>query len=76
MRQQSTPPAANDTHLYAAAFHEMDLCWQWDPATYGSGREGLRAYLEKEQPHLLRAYDADFLLSAVEATRARIESTR
>jgi hypothetical protein len=75
MRQQKQA-TANEAHLYNLACHELDLSWQWDPATYGSGREGLRAYLQKEQPHLLRAYDADFLVEAVEATKARIESTR
>ncbi|HEY8358618.1 MAG TPA: hypothetical protein VIL30_14265 [Ramlibacter sp.] len=61
---------------YTAALEELGLSWQWDPATYGPGREGLRAYLEKEQPHLLRAYEADFLLEAVETTRQRLERTR
>jgi hypothetical protein len=74
MRQQTQNTQAQ-AHL-SMACDELDLSWQWDPATYGSGREGLRAYLEKEHPHLLRAYDADFLLQAVEHTRARIESTR
>ena len=32
-------------------------------------RASLRAYLEHERPHLLRAYDADFLVDAVERTR-------
>jgi len=73
---QHKQATATEAHLYNLACHELDLSWQWDPATYGSGREGLRAYLQKEQPHLLRAYDADFLVEAVEATKARIESTR
>jgi hypothetical protein len=67
MRQTT---AAAPSHPYDAAF-ELDLSQQWDPSTYGSGREGLRAYLENEHPHLLRAYDADFLVNAIEATRAR-----
>ena len=64
------------SHLYTAALEELGLSWQWDPATYGSGREGLRAYLHKEQPHLLRAYEADFLVDAVESTRARLANAR
>jgi hypothetical protein len=64
-------------HPYNAAFDELDLAsWQWDPATHGDGREGLRAYVEKEHPHLLSVYDADFLLQAVEATRARLDRSR
>lgn len=71
MRDQTRAEA----HLYMAC-DELDLSWEWDPATYGSGREGLRNYLEKERPHLLRAYDADFLLQAVEASRAQGERAR
>jgi hypothetical protein len=61
---------------YTAAFEELGLSWEWDPATYGSGRAGLRAYLEREQPHLLSVYEADFLLEAVEFTRERLERAR
>jgi hypothetical protein len=35
------------------------------------GPEGLRAYLEKEHPHLLRAYEADFLVNAIETAKRR-----
>jgi hypothetical protein len=76
MRTQ-TQQAAPQPHAYHAAFEELDLMnWQWDPATWGPGRDGLRAYLEKEHAHLLRAYDAEFLIAAVEATRARLETNR
>lgn len=76
MRHQ-TPEVAAQPHAYNAAFEELDLMnWQWDPATYGAGRAGLRAYLEKEHAHLLRAYDADFLIEAVEATRIRLQTSR
>ena len=67
---------ATAAETYTAAFEELGLSWTWDPATYGTGREGLRAYLEKEQPHLLRVYEADFLLEAVESTRQRLERSR
>ena len=72
--------AANDPtfeaqrHAYNAAFQELDLPWHWDAATYqrltGHGC-GVRRYLETERPHLLRAYDPDFLVAAVEAVKAR-----
>jgi hypothetical protein len=62
-------------HAYNAAFAELGLSWHWDAATYarlqGQGRDGVRAYLETEHSHLLRAYDADFLVDAIETTRAR-----
>jgi len=31
----------------------------------------VRAYLEAHQPHLLRAYDADFLVDAIQGARNR-----
>jgi hypothetical protein len=69
-------PAQPQPAAYLAAFEELDLSWQWDPAIHGAGREGLRAYLEREHPHLLRVYDADFLLQAVEATHERLHRGR
>lgn len=71
MRQQDT--AADPSRVaYHAAFDELDLSCQWDPAVHGAGRAGLRAYLEREHAHLLRVYEADFVMDAVEATRARL----
>ena len=60
--QQPTQPQAR----YALAFEELNLDWQWD------GVEPLRAYIEREHPHLLRMYDADFLVSVIESTCARV----
>lgn len=63
-----------ERHAYNAAFEELDLPWHWDAATYecllGHGC-GVRRYLETERPHLLRAYDPDFLVGAVETAKAR-----
>jgi hypothetical protein len=67
-------PLQPRSHSYTAAFDELDLSWNWDPATYGDGRAGLRAYVERELPHLLRVYDAEFLVDAVESTRARLSA--
>ena len=65
-------------HAYNAAFHALEMTWHWDAATFARlqpyGRAGLRAYLETEHPHLLRAYDIDFLVDAIEATKARHEA--
>ena len=62
-------------HAYNAAFEELSLSWRWDAATYvhlqRHGRDLVRAYLQTEQAHLLRAYDADFLANAIEAVKAR-----
>jgi hypothetical protein len=72
---QSTDPSAEaQRHAYNAAFEELGLNWHWDADTFASlpsrGRDGVRAYLQNEQPHLLRAYDADFLVDAIEAAKA------
>lgn len=62
-------------HAYNAAFEELGLTWYWDAATYARlqayGRDGVRVYLQTEQSHLLRAYEADFLVGAIETTQAR-----
>jgi hypothetical protein len=50
---------------YVLAFAELGLDWHWD------GREPVRAYIEREHPHLLRVYDADFLVNAIETVRTR-----
>jgi hypothetical protein len=63
-----------DRQAYNAAFHALGLRWHWDAPTYRrllerspSARERLRLYLESEQAHLLKAYDAAFLAGAIEA---------
>ena len=67
--------AQSNTPAYTAD-DQLDLCRDWDEAKCGAGREDLRAWLEKERPHLLRSYDAEFLLRAVEVSRARPQSVR
>ena len=68
---------ADESHRQAdnAAFEELGLSWHWDPITDAClpsrGRDGLRAYLQKEQAHLLRAYEADFLINAIETAKTR-----
>ena len=68
-------------HAYNAAFEELGLSWHWDAATYARlqaqahGRDGVRAYLETEQSHLLRAYEADFLVDAIETAKARCHAS-
>ncbi len=69
--------AQDQRHAYNAAFDELCLSWHWDAATYARlqvatrGRESVRNYLEAEHPHLLRAYEADFLVSAIETAKDR-----
>lgn len=68
-----------DAHrnAYNAAFHELGLSWFWDAGHYASAasgsddRSGLRNYLAQHQSHLLSAHDADFLIEAILAAKAR-----
>ena len=73
---------AGDTeeiHLgaYNAAFYELGLRWHWDAETYqdlqrnAGEKNRLQVYLETRQPHLLRAYDVDFLVNAIQTTKKR-----
>lgn len=68
---------ASEAHrqAYNAAFEELGLNWSWDRVTFaclpGAGREGVRRYIEQEHPHLLRAYEADFLVEAIENAKRR-----
>jgi hypothetical protein len=75
--QESIDEVFSDAHRHAynAAFEELGLNWHWDPVTFArlpqAGRDGVRAYLHGEQAHLLRAYESDFLVDAIETAKAR-----
>ena len=71
-------PNEPERYAYNAAFHELGFNWYWDSSTHEqlmqlattpAGR--LRHYLQSRQPHLLQAYDADFLVAAIEAAKTR-----
>ena len=70
---------ADDIHLgaYNAAFYELGLRWHWDAKIYqdlqpnGGEKDRLQVYLETRQPHLLKAYDVEFLVNAIQATKMR-----
>lgn len=70
-------PATIHRNAYNAAFYELGLRWHWDGDTYGAvlcqdgERDCLRNYLRQHQPHLLTAYDADFLIDAIQAAKER-----
>jgi len=62
---------------YNGAFWDLGFRWQWDGNTYrglcgiGSEKERIRAYLESHQPHLLKAYDPEFLVDLIHDNKAR-----
>ena len=67
-----------ERNAYNAAFYELGLRWHWDASTYTQllnrsavPGERLRWYLESAQAHLLKAYDADFLVNAIEGKKSR-----
>lgn len=66
-----------ERNAYNVAFCELGLDWYWDAQTYAELRASsqqkchVRSYLEAHQPHLLRAYDADFLVQAIETKRTQ-----
>jgi len=61
---------AHHTTLGYTADDALDLRRDWEAAARGGTQADLRAWLEQERPHLLRAYDAEFLLRAAQASRA------
>jgi len=62
-------------NAYNAAFYELGLGWFWESGCHLAGPAGERAcvreYLAQHQPHLLTAYDADFLVDAILAAKER-----
>lgn len=64
-------------NAYNAAFFELGFRWYWDSGIYpevlseADERRCLQQYLVMHQPHLLTAYDADFLVDAIQTTKAK-----
>ena len=62
---------------FNSAFSELGLDWHWDARIYADlqaipeATDRVRTYVTQHRPHLLRAYDADFLANAIEALRTR-----
>ncbi len=67
-----------ERNAYNVAFCELGLDWYWDAPTYAQLRAAaqakchVRSFLEAHRPHLLRAYDAEFLVRAIEAKRVQL----
>lgn len=68
---------AVDLHAFNSAFWDLGFKWQWDDETYRelgglrNDKARIRAYLEQHQPHLLKAYDPDFLVDLIHESKAR-----
>jgi hypothetical protein len=66
---------------YNAAFYELGLSWHWDDETFHSlqrmscERDRIKDYMHSHQSHLLKVYDADFLIDAIQTTKARCFET-
>jgi hypothetical protein len=76
-RQDADQSVDAHRNAYNAAFYELGLKWHWDSDIYQSvsckdgEKDRIRTYLETHQPHLLKAYDADFLVDVIQTTQAR-----
>jgi hypothetical protein len=61
-----------ERNAYNAAFYQLGLRWHWDRHTYSEllryspkAEVRIRRYIETRHPHLLKAYDAEFLAAAI-----------
>ncbi len=67
----------DDPHLdaYNGAFWDLGFKWQWDAKTFcgllsmPDERERIRSYVKHCQPHLLKAYDLEFLADLIHANK-------
>ena len=65
----------SERNAYNAAFYELGLRWHWDHDTYAALQafptdcDRIRRYLETQHPHLLKAYDPEFLAQAIETRK-------
>jgi hypothetical protein len=72
---RADPVMESELNAYNAAFYALGLRWHWDLDTFEALRayadpcERIRRYLETQHPHLLRAYEPEFLASAIETRK-------
>ena len=69
-----------EVDAYNAVFDELGLGWHWDQAVMQQlasitmESERIAEYLRRQHPHLLKAYQVDFLASAIAQTKDRLRS--
>ena len=74
---ESNEELAAELEAYNRAFSELELPWRWDAKTLqhllsvAPDRDCVGAYVERNQPHLLRVYEKAFLRDLVISTRER-----
>src|SRR6202167_6101702 len=70
-------PRDAELEAYNFAFSELELPWRWDAKTFDQlhsiaiDSDFVGAYVEHNQPHLLRVYEKDFLRDLVLSAKAR-----
>jgi len=70
---------AAELEAYNRAFLELELSWSWDARTFrdlvrvASDRDFVGAYVERNQPHLLRVYEKSFLRDLVLSAKDRYQ---
>ena len=68
---------AAELEAYNRAFSELELPWRWDAQTLrhlltvAPDRDCVGAYVELNQPHLLRVYEKAFLRNLVLSAKDR-----
>jgi len=68
---------AAELEAYNRAFCELELPWRWDAQTFrhlvsiAPDRDVVGAYVERNQPHLLRVYEKAFLRNLVLTAKDR-----
>ncbi len=72
-----------ERNAYNAAFYELGFRWHWDQDTYeallrlgANPADRLRHYLETQQAHLLKAYEASFLVNVIQDKKAEYRKRR
>jgi hypothetical protein len=70
---------AAELEAYNRAFLELELSWRWDARTFrdllrvAADRDFVGAYVERNQPHLLRVYEKSFLRDLVLSAKDRYQ---
>jgi hypothetical protein len=78
-------PLSAELEAYNRAFCELELPWRWDADTFrqllsvAADQDCVGAYVERNQPHLLRVYEKAFLrtlvLTAMDRCRQEAQHT-